>query len=231
MLEDKTYYLTKGIPAPEMSTRISVAPCVKDASGVITVAGNVVDYSIYDYVEDRLDDDNITDVQVKLYTRLVYYGNCSEALLGDKTVNIPLIIAKGGEAGAYGHEMAFADELGKAVIRANVTDENGDYFLYWSKKDGSKIYDRVAYITADEGNNVYTANYGKAEDSAYAKAFNLYDKSLGRIESSPTTSSAPSVKNGHYYYWQEKLFFNNTLRSINTFALPGGKEVQPWPGV
>ena len=218
-LDEMTYYLTKGIPAPEMSTRLTVAPCLKDENGTVTIAGGLVEYSIYDYVRDRLDDDKLTDVQTKLYTKLVYYGNSAEKVLGDKTVNFPIFIASGGEAGKLGHEMAFADENGGATIRANVINEDGDYFLYWSAKDGSKIYDRVAYVTATEGNNVYTANYGDAADSAYAKAFNLYDKSLGRIESSPSTSGSPSVKNGHYYYWQEKFFFNSTLRSINTFEV------------
>ena len=145
-LEDKTYYLTKGIPAPEMSTRLTVAPCLKDAEGNITVAGALVEYSVYDYVKDRLDDENLTDVQTKLYTKLVYYGNSAEKVLGDKTVNFPLFVAKGGEAGKLGHEMAFADENGGAVIKANVINEDGDYFLYWTAKDGTKIYDRVAYV-------------------------------------------------------------------------------------
>lgn len=217
-LDEKTYYLTKGIAAPDMSTKITVAPALKDADGNVTVAGALVNYSIYDYVMDRLDDENLTEVQVKLYTKLVYYGNSAEKILGDKTVDFPLFVAKGGEAGKLGHEMAFADENGGAVIRANSVNEDGDYFLYWEAKDGSKIYDRVTYVEATEGNNVYTAKYGEASVSPYAGAVTYDGYTPGRIQYTPS-SGTPSTKNGHYYLWQEKYTTDRLIRSIITFEV------------
>lgn len=215
-LDGVTYYLTNGIPASEMSVQITVAPCLKDADGNVTIAGALINYSVYDYVRDRLDDDNLTAVQVKLYTRLVYYGNCAEKLLGDKTVNVPLIIAKGGEAGAYGHEMTFADDKGGAVIRANTRDEDGNFFLYWTSKDGTKIYERVAYVTAGEGNCVYTANYGAASESAYAGSPNLNDYSVGALNLVP--SSASIQASGDVYYVTGETSHLNSLLTVKGYT-------------
>ena len=133
-----------------------------------------------------------------VYTKLVYYGNSAEKVFNNNTVNFPLFIAKGGEAGKLGHEMAFSDENNGAVIRANTINEDGDYFLYWTTKDGTKIYDRVAYVTATAGNNVYTARYGDAADSAYGGSPNLQSYAQGTLNLVPSNATIQTSGNDFY---------------------------------
>ena len=217
-LQGKTYWLTPGIPASEMSKKITVAPVTRDADGKVALAGALFEYSIYDYVKDRLSDDNVTNAQMKLYFNLVKYGNAAEKVLnGSSTYNY--LATENGEVGASGKSFTLATAGDKLVLRANTINADGEYFLNWTAPDGTTIFDRVIAVTAPAANATYTANYGAKADSAYAGAVTFDGIAPGRVEFTPLTASAPSVKNGHYYYWQEKYCFDNLIRSIITFEV------------
>lgn len=220
VLEGVTYWLTQGIAANEMSVKLTVAPCVRDIENPanVAIAGDFFEYSIYDYVKDRLSDDNVTDVQMKLYYNLVKYGNQAEKVVNG-SINIPYVAANNGEINNTGKSLALPAAGDTLTLRANTLNADGDYFLYWTAPDGTKIYDRVTSVTASAANAAYTANYGAKADSAYAGAVTFDGIAAGRIEFTPSTSSAPLVKNGHYYYWQEKYCFDNLIRSIVTFEV------------
>ena len=206
-LDGKTFYLTDGIAADDMSYRISVAPCVKNSEGIVTLAGEAIEYSIYDYVKDRLDDEGVTDAQMKLYSNLVYYGNCAEKVI-DGSVQLPLVVTKGGYVGNKTSAMLIADKDGEALIRANAVNANGESFLYWSTPTGEEIYDRVARVTPAAGNNVYTAVYGSEAESAYAGTVDFASLPTGQLSIVPATIGTPSYdSNLNIYYVQNNASF------------------------
>lgn len=196
-LDGKTYWLTPGIPASVMSEKVTVAPVTRDAEGKVALAGALFEYSIYDYVKDRLVDDNVTDKQMKLYTNLVKYGNSAEKVINGE-VNMPYFVAENGEIGKNGKSLTLATAGDKLTLRANTINADGDYFLYWTAPDGSKIYDRVTSIVAGAANATYKANYGKKADSAYAGSEDLNALSVG--EYNLVTNNAIQTYGGNVYY-------------------------------
>jgi len=212
-LDGKTFYLTDGIAADDMSYRISVAPCVKNSEGIVTLAGEAIEYSIYDYVKDRLDDEGVTDAQMKLYSNLVYYGNCAEKVI-DGSVQLPLVVTKGGYVGNKTSAMLIADKNGEALIRANTVNAKGESFLYWSTPTGEEIYDRVAKVTPAAGNNVYTAVYGDRGASAYKDYTDLSAYALGKINIITDTSGAPTQTGDFYFYRQNHSYLNGLVKLI-----------------
>ena len=196
-LQGKTYWLTPGIPAPEMSKKITVAPVTRDANENVTLAGALYEYSIYDYVKDRLSDSNVTDAQMKLYYNLVKYGNSAEKVINN-AITFPYFVAENGEIGNSGKSLALATAGDKLTLRANTVNANGDYFLYWTAPNGDKIYDRVTAVTAGAANTTYKANYGAKADSAYAGSENLNALSVG--EYNLVTNNAIQTYGSNVYY-------------------------------
>lgn len=199
VLEGVTYWLTQGIAANEMSVKLTVAPCVRDIENPanVAIAGDFFEYSIYDYVKDRLSDDNVTDVQMKLYYNLVKYGNQAEKVVNG-SINIPYVAANNGEINNTGKSLALPTAGDTLTLRANTLNADGDYFLYWTAPDGTKIYDRVTSVTATAANAAYTANYGAKADSAYAGSEDLNALSVG--EYNLVTNNAIQTYGGNVYY-------------------------------
>ena len=210
-LDGKTYWLTPGIPASVMSEKVTVAPVTRDAEGKVALAGALFEYSIYDYVKDRLVDDNVTDKQMKLYTNLVKYGNSAEKVINKANPTIPYVIAENGEFASNGKSLYLASAGDKLTLRANTINADGDYFLYWTAPDGSKIYDRVISATAGAANATYTANYGDKADSAYAGAFNFNTLSNGVLNIVPATIGTPSLSGGIYTVGNSATFMSGAL--------------------
>lgn len=214
-LKGVTYYKTEGIPASEMSATIYVAPATR-ATGddsTATVAGKIIDYSIYKYVNSRLAQDGLTDAQLKLYTNVVTYGNYAEKIINN-SVNTRILVAKNGYAGKgakYGLALTEGDT---ALITASTVNADGEYFLYWTDAEGNQIYDRVTNVTLNDNSTVYTAKYGSKTESAYAGRFDFDSLTVGALDfGTPSTTNAPTLHStGIYYHFQEKLFANNKLR-------------------
>ena len=76
------YYATHGIPAPDMAKEIRIAGCIKDADGNIRI-GTVITYSIYEYLNHRLDTEGITDLQRDLYVKTLAYGKAAGAVFDE----------------------------------------------------------------------------------------------------------------------------------------------------
>lgn len=223
-LDDKTYWLTPGIPASVMSEKVTVAPVTRDAEGKVALAGALFEYSIYDYVKDRLVDDNVTDKQMKLYTNLVKYGNSAEKVInGD--VNMPYFVAENGEISATGKGLAFPAEGDKLILRANLTNTDGEYFLNWTAPDGSKIYDRVFAVSAGAANTAYVANYGNKADSAYAASLNFNEYETGSLSLVNLNDAIKQVSGANYYYIKGSgvPHFNGRL-TTSTYAQVTGAE-------
>ena len=216
VLEGKTYWLTPGIPASKMSSKITIAPVTKDANGNVAIAGALFEYSIYDYVNDRLSDDNVTDAQMKLYTNLVKYGNSAEKIINKTNPTIPYVIAENGEMLATGKSFALVSAGDKFVLRANTINADGNYFLYWAASDGSKIYDRIANVTAGAANATYTATYGDKAESAYGGSLNLNALTVGTYN---VITGTPAIKNsGDIYYVVGDVSHFNGAVSTHSFA-------------
>ena len=212
-LEGVTYYKTKGIPASEMSAQITVAPATRtegdETNGSAAVAGDKVTYSIYDYIKSRLDDDGVTEAQLKLYTNVVTYGNYAEKVL-NKTVTTPILIANGGyaEGSKYGLALPEGDT---ALIRANAINTDGEYFLYWTDADGNKIYDRVTNITLGENSTTYTANYGDASESAYAGSTNFNSYETASFNLIPSGATIANSGDTFFYITGETTHLNGLV--------------------
>ena len=212
ILQGKTYWLTQGIAANAMSEKLTVAPCVRDVANPsnVTIAGDFFEYSIYDYVKDRLSDDNVTEKQMKLYTNLVKYGNNAEKVING-SVNIPYVIANNGTINNSGKGLALPAAGENFVLHADTINADGEYFLYWTAPDGSKIYNRVATATAVAANTTYTANYGAKADSAYGGNFSFDALAAGQLSLVPSTIGTPTLSGGIYTVTNSKSFLNGAL--------------------
>ena len=76
------YFTSHGIPAPDMAKDIRIAGCIKDADGNIKM-GTVITYSIYEYLNDRLATEGISDLQRDLYKKTLAYGKAAGAVFAD----------------------------------------------------------------------------------------------------------------------------------------------------
>lgn len=210
-LEGKTYWLTEGIAANAMSKRLTVAPVVRneETKSDAKLAGPLIEYSIYDYVADRLDDEGVTDKQMKLYENLIIYGNSAEKVVNG-AASMPIITAKNGYVGNIASTLGFVKD-GKSLIRANAMNSDGDYFLYWTDKSGNKIYERVAEVAATEAINRYTAVYGNKADSAYAGHFDLSSLAVGQLNIVPSTIGTVSKAGDIYYVQNNATFLDGAL--------------------
>ena len=77
-----TYYASHGIPAPDMAKDIRIAGCIKDADGNIKM-GTVITYSIYEYLNNRLNTEGINDLQRDLYEKTLAYGKAAGAVFAE----------------------------------------------------------------------------------------------------------------------------------------------------
>ena len=77
-----TYYASHGIPAPDMAKDIRIAGCIKDADGNIKM-GTVITYSIYEYLNNRLATEGISDLQRDLYKKTLAYGKAAGAVFAE----------------------------------------------------------------------------------------------------------------------------------------------------
>ena len=76
------YFASQGIPAPKMGDVFKLAGCIKDAEGNIRI-GTVSDYSVVEYLNDRLADSTATSVQIDLYNKTLAYGKAAGAVFAD----------------------------------------------------------------------------------------------------------------------------------------------------
>ena len=76
------YFTTHGIAAPEMADEFKLAGCIKEADGTIRI-GRVISYSVIEYLNSRLNDDNVTPEQLDLYKKTIAYGKAAGAVFAD----------------------------------------------------------------------------------------------------------------------------------------------------
>lgn len=76
------YFTSHGIPAPKMGEEFKIAGCIKDADGTVRI-GTVISYSIYEYLNDRIATEGITDAQLDLYKKTLAYGKAAGAVFAD----------------------------------------------------------------------------------------------------------------------------------------------------
>lgn len=76
------YFTSQGIAAPEMADVFKLAGCIKDADGNVRI-GAIIEYSVVEYLNDRLDDENVTANQLDLYKKTLAYGKAAGAVFAD----------------------------------------------------------------------------------------------------------------------------------------------------
>ena len=76
------YFTTQGIAAPDMAKEFKLAGCIKEADGTVRI-GNVISYSVAEYLNDRLDDADVTADQLDLYKKTLAYGKAAGAVFAD----------------------------------------------------------------------------------------------------------------------------------------------------
>ena len=83
--EDKNgvkYFTSHGIPAPKIADDLRIAGCIKDADGNIRI-GEIITYSIVDYLNDRIATEGITADQLDLYKKTLAYGKAAGAVFAE----------------------------------------------------------------------------------------------------------------------------------------------------
>ena len=73
------YFTSQGIAAPEISDVYRIAGCIKSADGSVRV-GTILEYSIVEYLNDRIATEGITDAQRDLYVKTLAYGKAAGAI-------------------------------------------------------------------------------------------------------------------------------------------------------
>jgi hypothetical protein len=76
------YFTTQGIAAPEMADEFKLAGCIKEADGTVRI-GRVISYSVIEYLNSRLNDDNVTPEQLDLYKKTIAYGKAAGAVFAN----------------------------------------------------------------------------------------------------------------------------------------------------
>ena len=76
---DVTYYVTKGIEARAINAQLAIYPVAVTAEG--NEYGAALEYSVFDYCNERLDEDVISDAQKTLYNAVIAYGKAAGAVL------------------------------------------------------------------------------------------------------------------------------------------------------
>lgn len=76
------YFTSQAIPAPKMGDVFQLAGCIKDAEGNVRI-GKIIPYSVVEYLNDRLDDENVTENQLDLYKKTLAYGKAAGAVFAD----------------------------------------------------------------------------------------------------------------------------------------------------
>ena len=76
------YFTSQGIAAPEMADVFKLAGCIKSANGTIKI-GKVINYSVAEYLNSRLDDEDVTPAQLDLYKKTLAYGKAAGAVFAD----------------------------------------------------------------------------------------------------------------------------------------------------
>ena len=222
-----TFYRTGGISAQNMSAEFYVCAAERDENGVSYLVGTPKLYGIYSYVKDRLDDEGVSEKQMSLYKNLVLYGNSAELAGVGKdtaegaTVRRPIILLDGGHSIDNGRDIAFADENGNAIIRAGAVNAKGEYFSYWLSEDGTKDYNRVTTVTADNTKNaVYTAVYGSADASAYGGSYNFNNVATGELKviTGNATISSKVVGENTVYFTKEETSQLGGLLILKAYA-------------
>ena len=76
------YFTTQGIAAPDMAKEFKLAGCIKEADGTVRI-GTAITYSVAEYLNDRLDDADVTPDQLDLYKKTLAYGKAAGAIFAD----------------------------------------------------------------------------------------------------------------------------------------------------
>lgn len=176
------FFSTFGIPASELSESISIAPAVKDGEGNISIAGAIVKFSAFDYVESRLADGNLKGYQIDLYRDLVVYGTVAEQVLGDKVANNNVVVARNGYVGKS--LLPLVIEKGETeILRALAVNAKGEYFSHWEDMNGNFVSgERIVTVDVGAGLNYYNAVYTDKADSAYSYFADLGGFELGEYD-------------------------------------------------
>lgn len=186
------YYKSYGIAAPEIGAEIYVAACYS-LNGAVTVTETPFAYSIVDYLVGRLGE-NVTDVQAELYANVLTYGAASDAVLSEDS--FVLVKAAGGYVGTYNRAVGAAKEVGSSfVLRAPITNEDGEYFAKWVDEAGETVStDRVCTVAPSAvGLSLYTAVYGG--ENSYAFGFGFDDLTTGEVDvGTPDLAAAPTIE-------------------------------------
>ena len=191
--DNKTYYKSQGIPAPEMDTPIYVAAVYK-VGDAITIAETPFKYSALQYAGTRLTETNVSAKQAALYEDLINYGMNSDVIF-ESSENYAFVKASNGTIGSAGAKIG--GWAGKQVLlRAEAKNGNNEYFIKWVDENGETVSEsRLAYVTApDAGIAEYTAIFGDKADSAYANTYDFESLTTGNVNlTNPNLFSAPSA--------------------------------------
>ena len=76
------YFTSHGIPAPKMADDIRIAGCIRDAEGNIRI-GEILTYSIVDYLNSRIATEGISAEQLDLYKKTLAYGKAAGAIFAE----------------------------------------------------------------------------------------------------------------------------------------------------
>ena len=206
------YYKTHAIASDEYADGFIVSLVVDGA-----LTGEKYTVSVVKYLNNRIfGDDAVTVNQDDLYSKMLVHGIAAELSIGDKAASFAVVKTVNGVAGSRNAYAAPVLDGNAVTIRAEAKNAVGEYFLYWTAPDGSKIYDRVtAVASAANGINTYTAVYGDAADSAYANTidFESYVDAIELPYNIPGSSS--TLKEGTYgttektYYWETSVTYGN----------------------
>ncbi len=98
----KIYYATQGISARDIDTTYKIVPVLREGESV--KFGTALNYSIAEYCNERLTEDDITNAQRNLYNRVLEYGEAADEIFGDEPstawkASAEVMSAKGGADG------------------------------------------------------------------------------------------------------------------------------------
>ena len=180
------YYKTHAIASDEYADGFIVSLVVDGA-----LTGEKYTVSVVKYLNNRIfGDDAVSVAQDTLYSDMLIHGIAADLSI-DNAASYAVVKTVNGVAGSRNAYAAPVLDGNAVTIRAEAKNAVGEYFLYWTAPDGSKIYDRVTAVAPTaNGINTYTAVYGDAADSAYANTIDFEALDTGVLSfTAPTGKS------------------------------------------
>ncbi len=196
---------SKGIAAQDMTKSVFALPVITDAEGNIVASGACVEYSLYNYVTDRIMGNPTAD-QKALYKALLDYGAAVQDLMLPAGETAPA----DGWADRY-CRVVFCDTVLAAdgsFVRGNDHNhkdqfvrpgESVDLTATATDKDGHEFYGFYVNGTQVSGNASYTYTT-HTFGSSYAMAGYMHDYTEEIAKSATLATAATETAFAKYYY-------------------------------